>query len=105
MQIDIKCAECGKITRNFELGKVCLSVKNPSQTFRIVESIICPKCGKDISEEKCRINKTELVFSIMAAGMDLLREEEQPEHLKGIIIAKNDCKISAKSKPLLVEKL
>jgi len=104
MQIDIKCAECGKMTRNFELGKVCCSVENPSETFRIVDDIICPKCKKEISNEKCLIKSHELMWRILAANLGSLAGGEQPEHLKGVIMLNKAGSINAKSKPLLVKR-
>jgi len=101
MQIDIKCAECGKMTRHFELGKVCYSVENPSGTFRVVDEIICPKCKKDISNEKCLIKSHELVLKILVANIGIAIGENQPEHLRGVI--RDDAgTINAKSKPLVV---
>ncbi|MDI6738579.1 MAG: hypothetical protein QME12_08795 [Nanoarchaeota archaeon] len=104
MQIDIKCAECGKMTRKFELGNVCYSVENPSETFRVVNKIICPKCKKDISNEKCLIEQNELLFSIMAANIGLWVGASVPRHLRGIKMAYRADLIKAKSKPLLVKR-
>ena len=45
MEIDIKCLECGKGTRNFQLGNLFYCLKRPTETAVIKEVIFCPKCG------------------------------------------------------------
>ena len=49
MRIDIKCSECGKVTRKHEIGGVIYCVDKPKYEVIVTNKIICPKCRKDIS--------------------------------------------------------
>lgn len=87
MQIDIKCEECGKGTRHFELGKIFYSVDNLSGTIIGKNRTTCPKCKKDISDKMCLVKKHELYSRLVAANMCLAMKVEDgttvPKHLKG----------------------
>jgi len=108
MEIDIKCSECGKMTKNFDIEGVYYLVENPSSTFIVEDKIICPKCGKDISNKKCLVKGKDLLIKLLVANLCLM-EGRIPEHLSKILplTNKRDYKIfkeKAKAKVKLVEK-
>jgi hypothetical protein len=108
MEIDIKCLECGKGTRNFELGRAYYLIDNPSETFIVENNIICPKCKKDISNEKCLVKTNELMMKLVVANL-CLSDGKVPKHLSKTMFLNNkeDYEIfkgKGKAKPKLVEK-
>lgn len=82
MQIDIKCLECGKGTRGFELGEMFYLPEKPSETLTVKNAITCPKCKKDISDEKCMVKINELLMRIVTANI-CLSAGDVPPHLQG----------------------
>lgn len=104
MQIDIKCGECGKGTKHFELGKIFYSINDLSGTIIGKNRTICPKCKKDISDNRCLVKKHELYSRLVAANLCLAMKAEDgtsvPKHLKGAFalrkrdyeLIKSECK-------------
>ena len=98
MEINIKCSECGKGTRKFELGKIFYLHDNPSESLIIKNKIICPKCKKDISDNKCIIKANELLVKIIASNISK-SVGKVPSHLRGAYLLmeqdydriKNNC--------------
>ncbi len=82
MEIDIKCLNCGKVTKNFELGEMFYLPENASETLVVKNQIICPKCRKDISDEKCSVRANELLMRLVAANI-CLSAGDLPKHLQG----------------------
>ena len=107
MQTDVKCMECGKGTRNFELGEIFYLPDKASETIIVKDAIVCPKCGNDISNEKCMVKANELLMRFITANL-CISSGDVPKHLKGAYqlkerdyeLIKNKCK----AKPKLVEK-
>ena len=89
MQIDIKCLDCGKMTRHFELGQLFYDVDNPSSSVVVKEPITCPKCKADISDKKCMVKTNYFLMSLVAANITRTMETEGssaiPNHLRGAI--------------------
>ena len=84
MQTDIKCANCGKMTRHFELGEIYYDVEKPSSTVVVKNGIICPKCKTDISDKKCMVKINYFLMSLVAANISLgMGELDFPPHLRG----------------------
>ena len=81
MEIDIKCLECGKGTRNFQLGNLFYCLKRPTETAVIKEVIFCPKCKKDISNKKCLIKENDFLGKLLAISI-ISSIEKLPSHLK-----------------------
>jgi len=52
MEIEIKCLECGKRTRRFEISPAVYTMKG-DMGILLRDNISCPKCKKDISNDKC----------------------------------------------------
>ena len=107
MEIDIKCLECGKGTRNFELGEVFYLADNASKSIIIKNAIICPKCSRDISNGECMVRENELLMMFVTANL-CISCGDVPAHLKGAYpLQKRDyemIKNRCKAKPKLVEK-
>ena len=82
MQIDIKCLECGKGTRGFELGEVFYLPEKPSETLAVKNTITCPKCRKDISNGNCMVKINEFLMRLVTANI-CLSVGEMPKHLQG----------------------
>ncbi len=82
MEADIKCSECGKATRNFELGEIFYLPENASESIIVKNKITCPKCGKDISDRKCRVKQNDLLMRLVTANISISCGDV-PEHLKG----------------------
>ncbi len=89
MQIDIKCMECSKMTRYVELGQIYYDIDNISESVAVKESIICPKCKKDISQGKCLVKQNYFLMSLLVANISLIGEAKKefsvPQHLQGSI--------------------
>lgn len=82
MRIGIKCAECGKITRKYDIGGVIYCVGNPSSEIVITNKITCPKYKKDISEGKCIVKRFDFMMRCITANMCLMAKSKVPEHLQ-----------------------
>lgn len=89
MEIEIKCLECGKRTRCFEIGPAAFTMGGGMEIL-LRDNIICPKCKKDISNEKCITLSGRFMISLMALTIGMLGEKEGdfkvPVHLKGLTI-------------------
>jgi len=107
MESDIKCLECGKITRNFELGETICNIDKPSKTILVKEVIICPKCNKDISNEKCALKTNDTLMRLVAANISI-SIGSVPKHLKRAYSLETKIYYQHKSlfnsKPKLVDK-
>ncbi len=103
MEIDIKCLECGKGTRKFGLGDMFYLLENASETLIVKNDIICPKCKKNISDEKCLVKTNELLVKLATANI-CLSVGDVPSHLQGAYpvrkkdydLIKNKCKARLK---------
>ena len=88
MQIEIKCLECDKRTRHFEIGPAVFTAEGDSEIL-LRDTIICPKCKKDISQ-KCITPSGRFMLSLMALTMGMIGEKEGnfsiPPHLRGLAI-------------------
>lgn len=88
MEADIKCLECGRMTRHFELGKIYYNIDNPQSHVVVKEPIICPKCKTDISQRKCAVKEDDFLMRLVAATISLTMEVEgefaMPKHLRGM---------------------
>lgn len=82
MEADIKCSECGKITRNFELGEMFYLPEKASESLIVKNKITCPKCGKDISKNKCMVKQNDMLMRFVTANI-CTRLDDVPDHLKG----------------------
>ena len=82
MEMDIKCLECGKGTRKVELGYIFYLPENASETLIVKNDIICPKCRKDISDEKCLVKTNELLMMLVTANI-CMSLDGVPKHLQG----------------------
>ena len=89
MNIEIKCLECGRRTRNFEIGPAVYAVEYDDELL-LKNNIFCPKCKKDISYGKCVISAGEFFLSMTALAIGKLAKSENnfkiPEYLKNILI-------------------
>ena len=105
MESDIKCMECGKITRNFELGEIICNIDKPSATLLVKELITCPKCHKDISNEKCALKENDTLIRLVAANISI-SIGSVPKHLmRAYSVDKKIYKVAKsafKSKPKLI---
>lgn len=103
MRVEIKCLECGKRTRNFELGPAAYSMEGGGEII-LRDEIVCSKCGKNISHEKCVALGGEAVINLTAWMIAKIAEKEGmmpfPPHLRDmIILSKEDCsKLKKQSK-------
>src|SRR3989338_10717380 len=82
MQTDIKCMECDRITRNFELGKLFYTPSKPSESIVIENLVVCPKCKKNVSNRKFLVKENEFLLSLATANMCMSVGDIQT-HLKG----------------------
>ena len=107
MESNIKCLDCGKITRKVELGDIFYNIDQPSETMLVKESIVCPKCRNDISNGRCALQTNYVLMRLVAANISL-SIGDVPNHLRGAYpINKKEyekIKIICKSKPKLVSK-
>ena len=89
MRADIKCADCGKMTRHVELGELYYDIDDALQTVVVKERIGCPKCKADISDRRYMVKKNYFFMRIFAANFLLMGEAEErftvPQHLQGVI--------------------
>lgn len=113
MELEIKCLECNKITRRFEIGPAVFTPEGDKEIL-LRDNIICPKCKNDISEGKCVTSGGMFMISLMAITMEMMAEKEGshfelPPHLRGMAIVSKDnyeaLKKQSKASIKLVEKL
>ena len=74
--------ECGKGTLKFELGEIYYLLDKPLASIIVKNKIICPKCKKDISDEKCMVKQNYLLMKFITANISL-DCGGIPPHLKG----------------------
>ncbi len=108
MEIDIKCTECGKMTRNFELGKLFYIPNHVKESVVILDAVICPKCKKDISNEKFLVKESYFFMRLITANV-CLSMGETPDHLRVALPVFNQgeyaiLKEKCKSRPTFVMK-
>ncbi len=82
MEIDIKCLDCGKRTRHFELGDIYYLLEKPSETPIVKNLIICPKCRKDISNGNCMVKTNDFLIRLVTVNI-CLSVNDMPKHLQG----------------------
>ena len=82
MEINIKCSECGKGTRNFELSEIFYLPEHPAETIIIKDDVFCPKCRKNISNEKCTVKLNDMLIKLITANI-CLSSGDVPQHLQG----------------------
>lgn len=93
MDLEIKCLECDKRTRHFEIGPAVFTLGDNKEIL-LRDNIICPKCKKDISEGKCVTPSGMFMIFLMALTMGMMGEKEGnfqiPPHLRGIAIVSKE---------------
>ncbi len=94
MELEIKCLDCGKRTRRFEIGPAVFAPNN-NQKILLRDNIICPKCKHDISDGKCITPSGMFMISLMIITMWQVAEKEGdrfelPPHLRGIAIVSKE---------------
>ena len=106
METDIKCLECGRGTLRFNLGPVYYSPEIEHDNFLIAKAVICPKCGKDVSNKRFAVNGPRVMGSIFTANVCVSIRETVPPHLRGIVLFHPsqyaDIRRKAKAIPKLV---
>ena len=89
MELEIKCLECGKGTRRFEIGPAAFTMKG-DMGILLRDTIACPKCKKDISNGKCITPSGMFIISLLASTMAMMGEKEGnfqlPPHLRMMAI-------------------
>ena len=107
MEIDIKCMECNRQTRNFELGKLFYVLEKPTIRTLIENQNTCPKCKHDLSNKRFMIKESDLMLSLLTTGI-CQKINDMPPHLEGTFRIDekeyNSIKGKCKSVPNLVEK-
>lgn len=113
MDLEIKCLDCDKRTRRFEIGPVVFTPED-NREILLRDNIICPKCKKDISEGKCVTPSGMFMISLMAITMEMMAEKDGsrfklPPHLGGMAIVSKEnyeaLKKQSKASIRLVDKL
>lgn len=112
MKLEIKCLECSKRTKRFEIGPAAFASDGVREIL-LKDNLICPKCKRDISEGKCITHGGIFMISLMAITMSRIGEKEGsshvPEHLRGMAIVTKEnydrLKVQSKASIKLVEKL
>jgi len=112
MELEIKCLECGKRTRRFEIGPAAYVMKG-DMGILLRDTITCPKCKKDISNDKCVTPKGMFMISLMALTVGMIGEKEEkfqlPPHLMDLAIVTQEnydtLKKQSKASIKLVNKL
>lgn len=113
MELEIKCMECGKRTRHFEIGPAAFTAGEGEKEVIVRDSIVCPKCKKDISNGKCVTGGGQFLISLIALAAGMLGEREGtfkvPPHLRNMaLVSKENYEIlrkQSKASIKLVEKL
>ena len=89
MELEIKCLECRKRTRRFEIGPAVFT-PGGCEEILLKDAIICPKCKRDISHEKCVTPCGMFMISLMAIAIGMKGKKDGyfnlPSHLRGIVI-------------------
>ena len=112
MEIEIKCLECGKRTRRFEIGPAAFTADGGKEII-LKGTIFCPKCKKDISNGSCITPSGMFMSSLLGLTMGMIGEKEGtfkiPPHLRGIAIVTKEnfeaLKTQSKASIKLAEKL
>jgi len=113
MELEIKCLECNKRTRRFEMGPAVFTMGGYKEIL-LRDPIICPKCKKDIGNGKCITPSGMFMISLMAITMEMMAGKESnyfelPPHLKGMgIVSKENYEVlkkKSKASIMLVDKL
>jgi len=112
MEIEIKCLECGKRTRRFEVGHAAFTMDGGKEII-LKDTIICQKCKKDISDGSCVTPSGIFIISLLGITMGMIGEKEGtlkiPPHLKGMAIVTKEnfevLKARSKASIKLVDKL
>ncbi len=86
METDITCLECGRGTLRFNLGQVYYSPEIEHGNILVAKAVICPKCGKDVSDKRFAVNGPRVMAGILAAMISLSIRETVPPHLRGIVL-------------------
>ncbi len=94
MELEIKCLECNKRTRKFEIGPAIFTAADGGKEILLKNSIICPKCKKEISNGKCITPSGMFLISLMALTIGMIGEKDKtfkiPPHLKGMAIVSKE---------------
>jgi|SRR3989344_525030 len=89
MEIEIKCLECGKRTRRFEIGPAAFTADGGKEII-VKDTIICPKCKKDISNGSCITPSGMFIISLLGLTIGMIGEKDGalkiPPHLRGMAI-------------------
>mgnify|MGYP001567293620 CR=1 FL=1 len=89
MELEIKCLECGKRTRRFEIGPAVFTADGCKEIL-LRDPIICPKCKHDISNGKCITPSGMFMITLMAIIIGMKEKKdggfEIHPHLKGLAI-------------------
>src|SRR3989338_5136497 len=112
MEIEIKCLECGKRTRRFEMGPAAFTADGGKEIIS-KDKIICPKCKKDISNGSCITPSGMFMISLLGLTMGMIGEKKGafkiPPHLRGMAIVTKEnfevLKAQSKASIKLAEKL
>lgn len=94
MDLEIKCLECGKRTRHFEIGPAVFTPDGEKEIL-LRDNIICQKCKKDISKGKCVTPSGMFMISLMAITMKMMAEKdgshfELPLHLRNLAVVSKE---------------
>ena len=77
------------------------------RTLIVSESVICPKCKRDVSKQRFAIKENDLLWKIFTINMCWLSGIDFLQHLKGVhMIKKEEYDVMNKldmTKPLLVK--
>src|SRR3989338_4304158 len=89
MDIEIKCLKCNRRTRHFEIGPAVFTPGGHDEIL-LKDAIICPKCKRDISHEKCVTPSGMFMISLMAIAIGMKGKKNGyfnlPSHLRGLVI-------------------
>ena len=89
MELEIKCLECGKRTRRFEMGPAVFT-PGGCEEILLKDAITCPKCKRDISHEKCVTPSGMFMITLMAIAIGMKGKKDGyfnlPSHLRGLVI-------------------
>jgi hypothetical protein len=109
MQATILCLECNKQTVHFELGQILYCQQTPTESFLVKNRILCPKCKKDVSDQRFAIGERETLMQLIVVNMLMASKEPVPSHLRGVILATrtgyDQLKADFYARPKLVDSL
>ena len=74
MEVEIKCLECKKRTRRFEMGPAAFALGGHDEIV-LRDRIICPKCKRDISDGKCITPSGSFTISLLALTVVMAEED------------------------------